>query len=186
MNFELTEAQEEIVRQVRTLCGKLPGRVLARSRSPRRISPRLLRRGRRRRLPRRRHSGALRRQRTWNHRGRPRDARGRRVGRCDGGRQRGPPLDLRRQPARLPWQRGTEAPLPAEGGQRRDARRVRRHRARRRQRHHAYQDGGAPRRRQLHHQRPQGLHHQGARSQDGCSCSRAPRPSSRSARKPTA
>ena len=79
-----------------------------------------------------------------------------------------PSFDLRRQPAGLPWHRGAEAPLPAESGARRDARRIRRDRARRRQRHHAHQDRGAPRRRLLRHQRPQGFHHQGARSEARC------------------
>ena len=73
-------------------------------------------------------------------------------------------VDFRAHANRDARHRGDEAPPSAARGQRRTARRLRRDRARRRQRHHAHQDLRQARRRQLRDQRAQGLHHQGAGS----------------------
>ena len=84
--------------------------------------------------------------------------------RRDERRQRDPSVDLRPHADRDARHRGDEATPSAACGQRRVARRLRRDRTRRRQRHHPYQDLRQARGRQLCDQRAQGLYHQGAGS----------------------
>ena len=163
MDFDLTEAQQEIVNGVRALCARFDDEYWRAQRRRARISARLLPGRGQGRLPGSRDSRGIRRQRARHHRGRIGDARGRVRGR-DERRQRDPSVDLRPHADRDARHRGDEATPSAARGQRRVARRLRRDRTRRRQRHHPYQDLRQARGRQLRDQRAQGLHHQGAGS----------------------
>src|SRR5208282_4331122 len=108
MDFELTEAQQEIVRQVRTLTEKFPDEYWrekdARAEFPHDFYAEVARGG----WLGGRHSRAVWWQRAGNYRGRPGDARSRGVRRRNGSGQLDSSFDLRRKPARLSRHRGAE------------------------------------------------------------------------------